>query len=216
MIEVAVHNPDGSRTGAIQVEEAWFGGKVRLDLLRLAVRRHEANQRVGSVKTKSRGEVAYSTKKLYAQKHTGRARMGGRGNPIRRKGGHAFAKRPRDFSLGMPKKMRRRALDSALLARLLGAEVLVVDGLNLEKPKTREVAKALKALGADRTCLLALPQHDTVLWKSARNLPRVRVRPVAELNAYDVLWPNRVVFTRPAFEALLESHQASPARGRKG
>ncbi|HUX02376.1 MAG: 50S ribosomal protein L4 [Phycisphaerae bacterium] len=204
MIEVAVYNPDGSRAGAIPVEEAWFGGKVHMDLLRLAVRRHEANQRVGTVKTKSRAEVAYSTKKLHAQKHTGRARMGGRGNPIRRKGGHAFAKRPRDFSIAMPKKMRRRALDSALLARMLDAEVVVLDGLSLDKPKTRQVAKALKALGADRTCLLALPQYDSILWKSARNLPRVRVRPVAELNAYDVLWPNRVVFTRPAFEALVE------------
>ena len=212
MIEVAVHNPSGKRTGAIQVDEAWFGGKVRMDLVRLAVRRHEANQRIGSARTKSRAEVAYSTKKLYAQKHTGRARMGGRGNPIRRKGGHAFAKRPRDFSLGMPRKMRRRALDSALLARMLDAEVLVLDGLNLQEPKTGEVAKALKALGADRTCLLALPQYDSVLWKSSRNLARVRVRPVAELNAYDVLWPKRVVFTRPAFEALLESRSAPAGR----
>ena len=207
MIEVVVYNPDGSKLDRIRVDEAWFGGEVRMDLLRLAVRRHEANQRVGSAKTKSRGEVAYSTKKLYAQKHTGRARMGGRGNPIRRGGGHAFAKRPRDFSLVMPKKMRRQALNSALLARMLDAEVMVLDGLDQEKPKTREVAQALAAMGVERTCLLALPAEAGVLWKSARNLPLVRVRPVADLNAYDVLWPKCVVFTRPAFETLLGSRK---------
>jgi len=207
MIEIAVYKPDGSKADRIQVDEAWFGGEVHMDLLRLAVRRHEANQRVGSAKTQSRGEIAYSTKKLFAQKHTGRARMGPRANPIRRGGGHAFAKRPRDFSLSMPKKMRRRALDSALLARMLDAEVLVLDGLDLQEPKTREVARALAAMGVDRTCLLALPADAGVLWKSARNLARVCVRPVAELNAYDVLWPKCVVFTRPAFEALLGSRK---------
>jgi len=207
MIDVPVLDTKGGEVGRIQVEEAWFGEAVRLDLLRLAVRRHEAAQRVGSAKTKSRGEVAGSTRKLFRQKGTGRARAGPRRNPVRRGGGHTFAKRPRDFSLGMPKRMRRRALDSALLARLTGREVVVVDGLELTEPKTGTVAAALKAVGADRTCLLALPAHDEVLWKSARNLPRVRVRPIAELNAYDVLWPKRVVFTRPAFDALVAARK---------
>lgn len=209
MIEVAVHNPDGSRTGAIQVEEAWFGGKVRLDLLRLAVRRHEANQRVGSVKTKSRGEVAYSTKKLYAQKHTGRARMGGRGNPIRRKGGHAFAKRPRDFSLAMPKKMRRRALDSAILAKILGSDLMVVDGLKVQAPRTKVVAGLLANLKINRSCLLTIAQRDGDLWKSARNIPDVTVRVAAELNAYDVATRQKMLVTREAMTMLLEGPKES-------
>ncbi|MGB2937656.1 MAG: 50S ribosomal protein L4 [Phycisphaerae bacterium] len=207
MIDVTVYNTDGSEVDRVQVDEAWFGGTVHMDLLRLAVRRHEAAQRVGSAQTKSRGDVAGSTRKIYRQKGTGRARMGPRRNPIRRGGGHTFAKRPRDFSIRVPKKMRRKALDSALLARMLDAEVLVLDGLNLQEPKTREVARALEAIGAERSCLLALPEHDSILWKSARNLARVRVRPIADLNAYDVLWPNRVVFTRAAFEALVESRK---------
>jgi large subunit ribosomal protein L4 len=207
MIEVPIYNIDGAKAGGIQVDEAWFGGKVRMDILRLAVRRHEANQRQGSVATKSRGLVEGSTKKIFAQKHTGRARAGTVRSPKRRGGGVTFAKVPRDFGLGMPKKMRRQALDSALLARMLGAEVLVVDGLRIEQPKTREMAKILKAIGVERSCLLALPGPDEALYKSARNIPRVRVRRVADLNAYDVLWPNRVVFTRPAFEAMLESRK---------
>ena len=207
MIQVKIHSTDGQEAGQIQVDEAWFGGKVRLELLRLAVKRHEANQRQGTVATKSRGMVHGSSKKIFAQKHTGRARAGTVRSPKRRGGGVTFAKVPRDFSLAMPKKMRRQALDSAILARLLGSEVIVVDGLKLEQPKTKEVARTLKALGVERSCLLALPAGETVLYKSARNLARVRVRPVLDLTAYDVLWPSRVVFTRPAFEAVLEARK---------
>jgi large subunit ribosomal protein L4 len=207
MIEIPIFNMDGGKAGTVQVDEAWFGGKVKMEMLRLAVRRHEANQRQGSVATKSRGLVHGSTKKIFAQKHTGRARAGTVRSPKRRGGGVTFAKVPRDFSLGMPKKMRRQALDSALLARMLDSEVMVLDGLVLEAPKTAVVAKALKAIGIDRSCLLALPSGEKVLYKSARNLPRTRVRPVADLTAYDVLWPNRVVFTRQAFESMLESRK---------
>jgi large subunit ribosomal protein L4 len=207
MIEVPIFKTDGSKAGTVQVDEAWFGGKVKMEILRLAVRRHEANQRQGTVGTKSRGMVEGSTKKIFAQKHTGRARAGTIRSPKRRGGGVTFAKVNRDFSLGMPKKMRRAALDSALLARMIDSEVVVVEGLALDAPKTQTVAKALKAVGVDRTCLLALPAGDKVLYKSARNLPRTRVRPVAELTAYDVLWPKRVVFTKQAFETVLESRK---------
>jgi large subunit ribosomal protein L4 len=207
MIQIPVYNTDGGEAGQIQVDEAWFGGKVNMEILRLAVRRHEANQRQGTVATKGRGMVEGSSKKIFAQKHTGRARAGTIRSPKRRGGGATFAKVPRDFSLGMPKKMRRKALDSALLARMLDAEVLVLDGLKLEQPRTREVAKVLKAIGIERSCLLALPPKDDVVYKSARNLPRMRVRPVMDLTAYDVLWPNRVVFTRAAFEVMLESRK---------
>jgi len=207
MIELQVYNTDGAQAGTIQVDEAWFGGKVKMEILRLAVTRHESNQRQGTVATKSRGLVEGSTRKIFAQKHTGRARAGTVRSPKRRGGGVTFAKVPRDYGRDMPRKMRRAALDSALLARMKDAELIVLDGLNLEAPKTREVAKILKALGVERTCLLALPGQDEVLLKSARNLARVRVRRVSDLNAYDVLWPNRVVFTRPAFEAILESRK---------
>jgi large subunit ribosomal protein L4 len=207
MIQVTVYNTDGRESGQIEVDEAWFGGKVRVEVLRLAVKRHEANQRQGTVATKGRGQVEGSTKKIFAQKHTGRARAGTIRSPKRRGGGVTFAKIPRDFSDQMPRKERRLALDSALLARLLDREIIVVDGLKLEQPKTKEVARTLKALGVERSCLLALPPNETVLYRSARNLPRVRVREVRNLNAYDVLWPSRVVFTRPAFEAMLESRK---------
>jgi len=207
MIEVTVYNPDGTIAGTIEVEEAWFGGEVHAEALRLAVRRHEGRQRAGSAATKSRSMKRGSGRKIFRQKHTGRARMGAVRNPVRRGGGATFAKRSRDFAIRMPRKLRRRALDSALLARLRDEEVLVLDGLALEEPKTREVARAFEALGVDRSCVLAIQPDDEVLYKSARNLPRTRVRRVADLNAYDVLWPARLVFTRPAFEAMLETRK---------
>jgi large subunit ribosomal protein L4 len=207
MIEVKVYNSDGGEAGQIQVDEAWFGGKVHMEILRLAVRRHEANQRQGTVQTKGRGMVEGSTKKIFAQKHTGRARAGNIRTPKRRGGGVTFRKIPRSFDLGMPKKMRRQALDSAILARLLDQEIIIVDGLSFEAPKTKEMARTLKAVGIERSCTLALQSGSEVLYKSARNLPRVRVRQVTDLNAYDMLWPNRVVFTKPAFEAILESRK---------
>jgi large subunit ribosomal protein L4 len=209
MIEVPTYNADGTKTGAIQVDEAWFGRKVRQDLLHQAVVRHEANQRQGTVGTKGRGQVEGSTRKIFAQKHTGRARAGTIRSPKRRGGGVTFPKMTREFRMGMPRKVRRQALDSALLARMLASELLVLDGLKLEKPKTKTVAQVLKAIGIERSCLLTLPGQgdDEVLYKSTRNLPRTRVRRVADLNAYDVLWPNRVVFTRQAFEAMLESRK---------
>ncbi len=206
MIDVTIYSPDGREAGTVQVDPAWFGGEVKMELLRLAVRRWEARRRVGTAATKSRGMVAGSTKKLFRQKGTGRARVGPRRNPIRRGGGHTFAKKPRTFTVGMTRKMRRQALDSALLARLQDGEILVLEAPTLEAPKTRTVADALKAVGADRSCLLAT-DGDAVLYKSARNLDRVRVRPAAELSAYEVLWPHRVVFTRPAFEAMLEARK---------
>jgi len=208
MIEVAVYSPDGKETDRIEVDEAWFGGTVHMEALRLAVRRYENRQRVGTAATKSRGMIRGSTRKIFRQKHTGRARMGTVRSPVRRGGGVAFAKKPRDFSIGMPKKMRRRALDSALLARLKDGEVLVLDGLAPTEPKTRLVAQTLAALGVDRTCVLAIQPGDVVLYKSARNLARVRVRRAVDLNAYEVLWPHRLVFTRPAFEALVEARKA--------
>jgi len=207
MIEVRIYNVDGAEAGHIEVDEAWFGGEVNMEVLRQAVRRHEANQRQGTVGTKGRGQVQGSSKKIFAQKHTGRARAGTIRSPKRRGGGVTFHKSTRDFSLQMPKKVRRQALNSALLARMLASEVVVIDGLAPEQPKTQVVAKALKAIGVERTCLLTTQAKDEVLYKSARNLPRTRVRPVTELTAYDVLWPNRVVFTKPAFEAMLESRK---------
>jgi large subunit ribosomal protein L4 len=203
MLEIPVYSSDGKKLESLQVDEALFGAKVRRELLRLAVLRYENNQRAGTAATKSRGMVKGSTKKLYRQKGTGRARMGTRRTPVRRGGGVTFAKRVRDFRQKMPKKARRAALDSALLAKMIDGQVCVLSDLSIDAPKTKTVATMLKALEAEGPCLLSTAALDENVWKSSRNIPRLRVRPVAELNPWEVLWPRRVIFTRDAFDALI-------------
>jgi large subunit ribosomal protein L4 len=205
MLKIPVFNPAGDQIETIEVDEALFGAEVKRELLRLAVLRYEANQRVGTATTKNRTLVAGSTKKLYRQKGTGRARVGTRRSPTRRGGGVAHGKIPHSFDHGMPKKARLVALNSALLAKMQSEAVCVLTEFTVDVPKTKAVAGLLKALKITGTCLLSTTETTGNLWKSARNIPQLRVRPVADLNVWEVLWPKRLVFTREAFDALLSA-----------
>src|SRR5512140_748720 len=118
---------------------------------------YHANQRQGTVRTQARVEVAGSTRKMFRQKGTGNARTGGIRNPIKRGGGHAKQKRPKDWRQAMPQKARRLARNSAILAKIQSAEIRVLDQISLAQPKTRQVAAMFKALGIDRSCCFALP-----------------------------------------------------------
>jgi large subunit ribosomal protein L4 len=208
MLEIPVFAPDGKQLESVQVDEALFGKKVRRELLRLAVLTYEANQRVGTAETKGRGQVAGSTRKLYRQKGTGRARMGTIRTNVRRGGGVPFAKKARDFRQTLSKQSRKSALNSALLSKILDGAVCVLSELTVSEPKTRVVADVLKALKINSTCLLSISGLDENVWKSSRNIPRLRVRPVADLNPWEVLWPRRLVFTRAAFDALVSARSA--------
>ena len=203
MLDVPVYNPDGEQIDTMQVDEAAFGGAVNPALLKQAVVAYHDRRRQGSARTRSRSQKQGSGRKLYRQKGTGMARRGARRTVLLRGGGVAFAKGPRGTPKGLPRKMRRAALQSALLAKLQGADVLVVDGLAVEAPKTREVARVLANLGINRSCLLTLAERDRALYLSARNLPDVTVRVAAELNAWDVATRQKLLATRPALEALV-------------
>ncbi len=175
---------------------------------------YQANLRQGTHRTKSRGEVAGSTKKLYRQKGTGNARAGGRRSGTRRGGGHIFAKRPRDFGWRMPRKALQAAARMALASRIVDGEVRLVDSLALAAPKTAVMSKFLGALGmTDHTVLVAPEKHNDNLWKSARNIEGVSVSPVADLNAWTILRPRRIVMTTAAiesFRAVVESRRTTP------
>jgi large subunit ribosomal protein L4 len=203
MIDVPVYDMRGNQTGSVQVDEKTLGGRVRYDLIKQAVVMWTANQRQGSARTKSRGMVVGSTRKLYRQKGTGNARAGNARTNIRRGGGVAFAKLDRDFRRAMPKKMRQQARNSALLAKIKSGSVVIVDPMEITEPKTKAFYGMLKALGAHEGCLFATQQRDPMVHKSGRNIPRTDLRPVQELNAYEILRRKKVVFTRPAFEAVL-------------
>jgi len=209
MIDVKVYNREGKEVESLQVDEALFGSEVRYALLKQAIVMYHANKRVGTAATKSRGMVAGSTRKLYKQKGTGHARAGTVRTPVRVGGGVAFAKSVRDFGKDMPKKQRRLACDSAILAKLLSGRVMIVDELNFDAPKTKEFARVLGNLKIDRSCLVTVGQQDTMIYKSARNLPKVDVMVVSDLNAGDICNRQKMLFTKDAFNALLEKKKTN-------
>ena len=180
-----------------------LGGRVRPALLKQALVMYLANRRQGSATTKSRGMVVGSTAKLYRQKGTGRARMGASRTVVRRGGGVAFAKLPRDFSQRMPKKQRQLARNSAILAKLRSEDALVVDQLSFDVPKTSLFVGILKNLNVDRSCLVATEAYDVNVYKSLRNIPKIESLEVSQLNAGDILRRKKLLFTRAALEKIL-------------
>lgn len=203
MLEVPVYDTNGGQVDTLQVDEAAFGGEVNVQLLKQAIVAYHANRRQGTVQTKGRGMVEGSTRKLYRQKGTGNARRGPIRTPVMRGGGHAFAKKNRSFRQDMPKKMRRAALNSALLAKMLGKDLMVLDGLKFDRPQTKDMARILGKLQINRSCLLALPDRDRNVYLSSCNIPDLTVCITEELNAFDVATRQKMVVTREAMGQLL-------------
>lgn len=203
MVELPLFDKEGRRAGTVAVDEKLFGERIRRRLLHQVVIHHEANQREGNAHTKTRGEVEGSTRKPWPQKHTGMARAGTIRSPLWRHGGVVFGPRKREYRLRITDSMRRAALDSALLGKLRDGEVSVLEQLDTEPPKTRRLAALMKAIGFRRTVLLAIRAYDEKAWRMARNLPDLSLRPVRELNAYEVLRHKDLLLTREALEVLL-------------
>ena len=202
MIEIPVLNIKGEKVGSEKLDPKSLGGEVRLDLLKQAVVTYRANQRQGTVTTKSRGMVHGSSKKLYRQKGTGRARAGNLRTPVRVGGGHAFAKVNRDFSKKLSRKMRRAARDSAILAKAMSGTAMIVDGLKFSEPKTATMSKMLRATKADGGALLAYATEDANMLLSGRNIPNFDIKRVGDINAYEVMKARRLIFTPDAFAAF--------------
>ena len=203
MIKVPVHNIAGEFVEEIEVDESELGGHVNKDVLRQAIVTYEANRRAGTAKAKSRAELSYSNKKPWRQKHTGRARAGSRASPLWRGGGVIFGPVPRDHSKKLNKKMRRKAVASAILAKLHAGQVKVLDNLELTLSKTSEMVRILRSLGARRTFLLVLAEHDPLLWRCTRNIAGSAVMTASELNAYQVIRARDVIFTRESFYQVI-------------
>jgi large subunit ribosomal protein L4 len=207
MIRLPVYNSQGKEVESLKVDESAFGGRVRFALLKQAIVMYHANKRVGTAATKNRSLVEGSTRKLYAQKHTGNARAGSIRTAKRVGGGVTFAKVARDFSKQMPKRQRLLARASAVLAKLLSENVVVVDQLKLEKPKTKDFAAVLNNLKIDRSCLVIINNYDETLWKSARNISKVSVLLATESNAGDICKHNKLLFTKDAFLSLVDKNK---------
>ncbi len=198
--KVPVVHVDGKVVGRTTLPTKLFAAKINAPLLAQAVRVRLANQRMGNASTKTRGEVEGSTRKIYRQKGTGRARHGAIRAPIFVGGGVVFGPKPRDYSLKLSKGMRRSALASALTSKLAEGGITIVSGLAVLPPKTRVFAKMLSLLGVPRPVLLITsPVVDTMV-RACRNIPQVDLLPIQQLAAYDVLSHRSIVFMKEAVD----------------
>jgi large subunit ribosomal protein L4 len=203
MPSIPIFDRTGKEVGAYSIAPEDLAPRINKQLLHDAVVMYQANLRQGTFRTKSRTEVAGTTKKMYRQKGTGNARAGSRRSNIRRGGGHAKHKRPRDFGYRLPRKALQLATRMALASKLKDNQVVVIDQLSLAAPRTKDVAGVLKALRLnDTTLLLTTAAYDANVYKSARNIEGVKVSAVADLNALSVLQPRTVLVTKDALDAF--------------
>jgi large subunit ribosomal protein L4 len=205
MSAAAVYDQSGKRVGEVELASAVFGITPHTAVLHEALTWQMAGRRRGTHATKTRGMVARSTRKLYRQKGTGRARHGSRGAPLFVGGGIAFGPQPRDHAYRLPRKVRRLALRSALSAMAAGEKIAVLDRLALEVPKTQALASVLRAVGAEGSVLVVTAAPDRTLERSAANLPGVRVLAAARLNVHDILAADRLLLTREALGWIAET-----------
>jgi large subunit ribosomal protein L4 len=210
-LKLSVYDLKGVVAGSVTLPKEIFGVKINDSLMAQAVRVYLANQRRGTLSTKSRGEVAISTRKIYRQKGTGRARHGAASAPIFVGGGIAFGPKPRDFSMKLNQNMRRIALFSALSAKLKDGEIKIVSGLEKIEPKTKKMAGVVKKLelnGKGQQLLLVTPKAGTDfdnVSKAARNIKGVSVVSSNQLNTYAVLVNARILFMKDALDSLKET-----------
>jgi large subunit ribosomal protein L4 len=213
MAKLTIFDRKGADVGSYEIEPTDLAPRINKQLLHDAVVMYEANLRQGTFGTKSRAQVAGSTKKMYRQKGTGNARAGSRRSGIRRGGGHIFAKRPRDFGYRLPRKALQLATRMAVASKLKDSQVTVIDDLKFGSPKTKDMAALLKAIkiNGEASLLVATATHDSNVYKSARNIAGVCVSPVADLNALTVLRPRRVLFTKAALDWVKEQAKKDQA-----
>lgn len=205
MSKLTVYDRKGNKVGTINVEPADFAPRINKQLLHDAVVMYQANQRQGSHQTKSRAQVSGTTKKLYRQKGTGNARAGSRRSGIRRGGGHIFAIKNRDYSYRLPRKALQLATRMALASKVRDDEMIVIDDLKFEAPRTKDMVGILKTLGCNGdSVLVSTDGYDQNVYKSARNIDRVSVSPSNELNALSLLSSKRLLITKSALDGLKE------------
>jgi len=202
--KVAVYNTQGEQVGEIDLKDEIFGAPVNEAVLHEVMVMYQANRRRGTHDTKTRAEVAGGGRKPWRQKGTGRARHGSIRSPIWRGGGIVFGPHPRDYSYQVPKKVRRLALKSALSSRVREGKLLVLDRLELDAPRTKEMVRILDNLQIKDSALVVTGEKNENVVKSARNLPGIMSTEASLLNAYDILRHGTVVMTRDAVARVEE------------
>jgi large subunit ribosomal protein L4 len=204
MPNISVFGKEGQEIEKIDLSDSVFGVEINTHVVHLALKRQLANARRGCACTKTRGEVRGGGKKPWRQKGTGRARHGSRRSPVWKGGGVIFGPKPRDFSLTLPKKVRRLALKSVLTSKLNEGKCKVVDSISIDSPKTKSVVEFLDRLNLENTTLIVIPERDVNLEKSARNLSYAKVILAVNLNIHDILTYDNLVLTKGAVKTIEE------------
>jgi large subunit ribosomal protein L4 len=204
-LNVSSFGADGERSGEVRLPESIFGQEPNGSSMHQAYLRQLANARQGTAKTKRRGEVSGGGAKPYRQKGTGRARHGSTREPSMVGGGTVFGPQPRSFAQRMPRKMRRLALRSALSVKASEGRVAVLDGFELEEPKTRVVVDLLHAAGVESSALVVLPASNDLVQRSFNNLPWAKVVLARNLNLYDLFTHEHLVLMKDSLELLEEN-----------
>jgi large subunit ribosomal protein L4 len=206
-LKADVVGTDGKKVGSISLPPELFATEVKQILLAQAVRVYLANQREGSASVKTRGEVEGSTKKVYRQKGTGKARHGSIRAPIYVGGGIVFGPEPRDFSLKFSKKMRNLAMRGSLTAQYNSKNIILIDGLEKLETKTKVMAHAIDAIsGSADSLLLVIPKEDISTIRAARNIAKVDIIQPDNINTYAILSHRKVLITRKAIEILTQTY----------
>ena len=202
MPKAFVYNMAGAHVGEIELSEAVFGVTPNQSVVHDVVKNHLANKRQGTQSALTRAEVSGGGRKPWRQKGTGRARQGSTRAPQWTHGGIVFAPKPRDYSYPLNKKSRRLALKSALSAKAAELNIVVIDSIKMEAPKTAEFAKFLKAVGADCKCLVVTAAADANVVKSGRNIPGCEVTFANLLNVYDIVNAKKLVVDQAALAKI--------------
>ncbi len=203
-MQLPVYNMQGEQVSVTELRDDIFAAPIHEGLMHQALVRQLANARLGTSKTKTRGEVSGGGRKPWRQKGTGRARQGSTRAPHWRGGAIIFGPTPRSYRQQMPRKMRRQALRSALSVKASGEQVVLLDGLTLEQPKTKEILGLLERLGIESSALILLPGHDETILRSVRNLPGVRTLVASYLNVRDLIQFDYVLMSLDSL-AIVES-----------
>ncbi len=204
MAKTALYNMEGATIGEVELSDAVFAAPINEAAMHLVVRSYLAAQRQGTQSALTRGEVRGGGRKIYRQKGTGNARHHGNRAPQFKHGGVVFAPKPRDYVVGVNKKVRRLAFRSAMTAKFNAGEIIVVDALSLKEGKTKLMASALKKLNAEKKALVVLPERDENVIRATANLAEAKTTYVNTLNVYDILNAGKVVLTKAAKESVEE------------
>ena len=204
MPNCSVFDSKGAKVSDIELAESVFGIEPNTSAMHLCVVNYLANQRQGTQSTKTRSEVSGGGKKPWRQKGTGRARQGSTRAPQWTHGGIAHGPKPREYGFSINKKVRRLAMKSALSSKVAAEEMVVLDSLQLEAIKTKDVVSVLSSLEAGRKVLLVLPEKNDVIYRSARNIAGVKVALVSTLNVYDILNSDTMIVLKDAVAKIEE------------